>query len=163
VKNLIAEIKYLLARKKDSVLLRNLLRKNPRWLRGHLFLARFEIERQLNAEEGRDLRSLGTIEVSTQAAAKLGAYSHDLAFLTAMYNFFCSRYEQALSFFDTAIQLNKLSLEEHNLALEYAGASAMVVGNKDEAKKYFLQIPEELRNIDVQAALEMFEQSENDQ
>lgn len=153
-----SEFRYLLSRSKDSVVIRNLLRNDPSWIRGHSLLAKFEIDRQLRATEKREMRSLGTIESSARALRVLGEAPGRVSYIQGMYDFFSSNYGEALDSFQHAVQSQTLSRMLAPLALEFAAASAMMVGDRELAKQLFEQIPSKARNPEVLAALTLLEE-----
>jgi hypothetical protein len=158
VTHLWSELRYLFSRSKDALLIRNLLRSDPRWIRGHRLLAKFEIDRQLKATEKREMRSLGTIESSARALRALGEDSGRISYIQAMYDFFSSNYGEALDCFQYALNSKSLSRTSIPLACEYGAASAMMVGDRELAKRLFESIPPRDRNGDVLAALSLLEE-----
>ena len=150
-------------------LLRSLLTETPWWVNGHIELGVTEVELQLLTEGRRDLRDLGTLEVSAQAAQTLITSGHNGAndsrllqvkYLNAMLAFFSGKFEAALEAYADVLAPGNATLVPARTAvvvLEHAGGAALLLGMKELAMRYFSAIPPSARSNETRAALEHLE------
>lgn len=145
--------------KKRASFVSSLLRSYPRWAEGHLLFAKEQIS-ILKTSNTKDLRAVAALRVSGAAILTLQKQKKEprleleSKFLIAMGDFFEKHYEQALRGFAALLsgeQVNLLSEFSYYTALEYAGLAAVILEEKEIARKYFSLIPKEKQSAEVRA------------
>jgi tetratricopeptide (TPR) repeat protein len=145
--------------------LRKLLRRNPRWLGGHLQFGLCELERNLAIDGAKHPRSIAAISLSAMAVKCLSRDNPEseeyasASYLEGMCSFLQGDYEKTLARFETLLE-KPVPLQEktRNRLLEYAAAASLSLGASDAAKKFLEQIPTEQRNAEVISGLGYLEE-----
>lgn len=152
--------------KTEGELLRKLLRSYPSWGLGHVRLGLWELKLHELCDRPLDPRSAATVRLSADAAELLskvnpsGRVWLEAQYLRARLLLVERRYEEAVTVFETilipaaAVQLSKAV---HDLALEYCGASLMILGRKTEAFAVLSQIAENSRTAQVKQSLSLLQ------
>lgn len=139
-------------RVQDKSNLRKKLRKNPRWIEGHLQLGELSLQSHLKSMPSP--RLVACMRVSARAALEIDSRNPRALCLLGMVQFLEKDYEAAAEAFQNLLNSGlHLSQTKELLVKEHLAAALLTLGREEEAREIFQSIESSEQSAETKMAI----------